>query len=659
MRHATHHEREAAPAHPTSPATGSDDGTSRPHRTSATVSGPLPARAGTGRLLHAALLTLCLLSLSFPTPAQSPAQPPAQSEITRTARRDGASQAAIYSARDLSHPVASRYGMVASQEATATRVGVAVLESGGNAVDAAVAVGFALAVTLPRAGNVGGGGFMLVHDAGTATQHAIDYRERAPTASSRDMYLGEDGEVDRHRKRFSHLSVGVPGTVAGLHLAHQRFGSRPWTELIAPAIALARDGIVVGEGLAAALQAGQERLAAHPASARIFLRPDGKPWQVGERLVQSDLADSLEAIARQGPQAFYEGHIAKAIAEEMRSHGGLITRTDLAAYSAVLRAPVRGRYRGHEIVSMPPPSSGGVHLIQILNILEGFDLTAAGHNSAQSIHWLAESMKRAYADRSAHLGDPDHWPVPVTGLTDERYAARLRADIDARATASSQIRPGTPQDFESEQTTHYSIMDRTGNVVSNTYTLNFSFGSGIVAPGTGILLNNEMDDFSGKPGTANAYGLIGGEANAVQPGKRPLSSMTPTIVLRGGEPLLATGSPGGSRIITTVLQVISNIIDHGMNLQEATNAPRVHHQWLPDELRVEEGLSIDTIRLLRGRGHEVVVKNAMGSTQSVQHLRGIFLGASDPRRRGALSAGPATLPSATVTSSAEAASGRH
>ncbi|MDH3473865.1 MAG: gamma-glutamyltransferase [Rhodospirillales bacterium] len=551
-----------------------------------------------------------------------------------------AQDAAILSAQDIVHPVFAENGMVASQEAEATRIGVEILEAGGNAVDAAVAVGFALAVTLPRAGNLGGGGFMLIHDAGSGATVALDFREMAPAAAFRDMYLDDTGEVDQQRARFSHLSVGVPGTVAGLALALEKYGRMSLARVLAPAIRLAEQGILVDRGLAESLEERRERLSRWPAGKAIFFKPDGSAYRAGERLVQGDLARSLRLIAEQGAAAFYRGEIAEKIAAEMAANGGLVTMEDLAGYKAVLRAPVAGRYRGYEIASMPPPSSGGVHLVQILNILEGFPLGELGHNGAQTIHVMAEAMKLAYADRSRHLGDPDFWKVPVKGLTSKSYAEALRRRIDPkRAAAAAEIAPGDPLPYESNETTHFSVMDRTGNVVSATYTINFSYGTGIVAAGTGILLNNEMDDFSAKPGVPNAYGLIGGAANAVEPAKRPLSSMTPTIVFKDGRPLLATGSPGGSRIITTVLQVILNVVDHGMNVAAASAAPRVHHQWLPDELRVERGLSPDTLAALEALGHKVVVKDAMGSTQSILRTEAGLTGASDPRRPGALTAG--------------------
>ena len=570
-------------------------------------------------------LLACLLALCLGLPASS---------------AGAAGSRVVRSGHDIFHPVFAPNGMVATQEAEATRIGVEILRRGGNAVDAAVAVGFALAVTLPRAGNIGGGGFMLVHLAASGETVAIDYREAAPGAATRDMFLDAEGNVDREKARFSRHAAGVPGTVAGLALALARYGRLGLGEVLEPAIALARDGIPVTESLAASLARYEERLKRHEASAAVFFEPGGALYAPGERLVQEDLAWSLTRIAREGPDAFYRGAIAERIAADMRRHGGPMRLEDLAAYEAVVREPVRGTYRGYTVYSMPPPSSGGVHLVQILNVLEGYPLAFLGPNGADTIHVMAEAMKLAYADRSEHLGDPDFRPVPVAGLTSKYYAAGLRDRIDLRrARPSADIRPGDPLPFESEETTHFSVMDREGNVVSNTYTLNFAYGSGIVAAGTGILLNNEMDDFSAKPGVPNAYGLVGGEANAVGAHKRPLSSMSPTIVFEDGEPFLATGSPGGSRIITTTLQILLNVIDHDMNIAAATAAPRVHHQWRPDRLLVEPGISPDTLDLLARRGHRVVTGRATGSTQSIMRVDEGLLGASDPRRPGALTLG--------------------
>jgi len=538
-------------------------------------------------------------------------------------------------------PVLARHGMVSSQERRASAVGVEILKRGGNAVDAAVAVGFALAVTLPRAGNLGGGGFMLVHLAKSNETIAIDYRETAPAAATRDMFLGPDGKPDPAKSRDSGLSVGVPGTVRGLALAHQKYGSGKlsFAALIEPAIRLAREGIEVEDDLADSLPGAVAKFQRHPASAAIFLK-DGKPLAVGDRLVQTDLAATLEEIATGGPDRFYSGRIAAAIASSVKAAGGVMTEADLAAYRAVIRAPVTGSYRGYEIASMPPPSSGGVHLVQILNILEGFDLAGFGAGSAETLHRMAEAMKPAYADRATFLGDPDRVKVPVKGLTSKKYAETLRAAIDAnRARRADEVKAGDPLPYESDQTTHFSVVDAEGNAVANTYTLNFSFGMGMVAPGTGVLMNNEMDDFSAKAGALNAYGLVGGDTNSVHPGARPLSSMTPTILFKDGKPFLVTGSPGGSRIITTVLQVVVNVVDFGMNIAEAVAAPRIHHQWKPDALVVEHGLSPDTLKLLLDKGHRVQPGRTSGSANSIMVTKAGLQGASDPRQRGTAALG--------------------
>lgn len=538
-------------------------------------------------------------------------------------------------------PVLARHGMVSSQERRASAVGVEILKRGGNAVDAAVAVGFALAVTLPRAGNLGGGGFMLVHLAKSNETIAIDYRETAPAAATRDMFLGPDGKPDPAKSRDSGLSVGVPGTVRGLALAHEKYGSGKlsFAALIEPAIRLAREGIEVEDDLADSLPGAVAKFQRHPASAAIFLK-DGKPLAVGDRLVQTDLAATLEEIATGGPDRFYSGRIAAAIASSVKAAGGVMTEADLAAYRAVIRAPVTGSYRGYEIASMPPPSSGGVHLVQILNILEGFDLAGFGAGSAETLHRMAEAMKPAYADRATFLGDPDRVKVPVKGLTSKKYAETLRAAIDAnRARRADEVKAGDPLPYESDQTTHFSVVDAEGNAVANTYTLNFSFGMGMVAPGTGVLMNNEMDDFSAKAGALNAYGLVGGDTNSVHPGARPLSSMTPTILFKDGKPFLVTGSPGGSRIITTVLQVVINVVDFGMNIAEAVAAPRIHHQWKPDALVVEHGLSPDTLKLLLDKGHRVQPGRTSGSANSIMVTRVGLQGASDPRQRGTAALG--------------------
>ena len=540
-------------------------------------------------------------------------------------------------------PVVARRGMVASQEATASRVGLEVLRLGGNAVDAAVAVGFALAVTLPQAGNLGGGGFMLIHRADLDKTVAIDYRETAPTATTKDVFLDPDGKADPFKSRWSGLAIGVPGTVAGLELAWRKYGSGKFSfaDLVAPAIALAHAGLTVDDDLAEGLRAFAPILAKHPASARIFLGPDGKARQAGDHIALDDLAATLETIAREGAAGFYHGPIARTIVDAVQAAGGRMTMDDLARYRAVEREPVRGTYRGDTIVSMPPPSSGGAHVIEILNILEGYPLEAQGLNSAASLHEMAEAEKLAYADRAAWLGDPDFVKVPLKGLVSKAYAETLRAKISPdRARPAAELRPGEPERYESDQTTHFSIVDGEGNAVANTYTLNLPFGSGLVADGTGVLLNDELDDFAAAPGAANAYGLMGGDANAPGPMKRPLSSMSPTIVFKGGKVALVTGSPGGSRIITTVVQIIVDVVDHGLNVAEAEDAPRAHDQLWPDELRIERGISADTIRLLEAMGHKVVVGPAMGSANTILRTPdGILMGASDPRQWGTLAVG--------------------
>jgi gamma-glutamyltranspeptidase / glutathione hydrolase len=538
------------------------------------------------------------------------------------------------------HPVYGAHGMVATQQEQATRIGLEVLENGGNAVDAAATIAFVLAVTLPQAGNLGGGGFMVVYDADSGETAAIDYREMAGAAAFRDMYLDAQGNADPEKSRFSGLAVGVPGTVAGMALALEKFGTISLAQALAPAIELAEQGLTVSPALAESLQGATERLQKWPSSTKVFYKDGGAPYAPGETLVQADLAHSMKLIATDGPGAFYGGPIGEQIVAEVARAGGNLTLDDLASYRAVLREPVRGTYRGFDIVSMPPPSSGGVHIVQILNTLEDVPIGELGHNSAATIHQMAEAMKYAYADRSEYLGDPDFVDVPVKALISKDYAKAIRAKIDPdHAALAADIKPGDLAPYESPDTTHFSVVDKDGNAVANTYTLNFGYGTGLVADGTGILLNNELDDFSAKPGVPNAYGLIGGDANAVGPRKRPLSSMSPTIVLKDGKPFLVTGSPGGSRIITTTLQIIMNVIDHGMNIAEATAAPRIHHQWLPDELRIEEGISPDTILLLEQKGHTVALKDTMGSTQSIMVTSDGLYGSSDPRSPGALTLG--------------------
>ena len=540
------------------------------------------------------------------------------------------------------YPIYSHTGMVAAQDETAARVGAEILAEGGNAVDAAVAVGFALAVTLPRAGNIGGGGFMLVYDADSGATTAIDYREKAPQQATRDMFLDAAGNADRGLALNSHKSSGVPGTVAGFWLAHQKFGRLPWHKLLEPAIHLARDGFVVSFDQATKFASSRDRLCRQEASCRYFYKPGGVPYVAGERLVQEDLARTLQLIADDGADAFYRGEIADRIVAEMEAGGGLIDKASLADYQPVLREPVRGNYRGYEIVTMPPPSSGGVHVIQMLNILEHFPLADFGAGSADEVHVLTEAMRLAFADRSKYLGDPAYYDVPVGWLTSKEYAAELAKTIDMKkARRSSDVHPGKMPPHESMDTTHFSVIDVDGNVVSNTYTLNLTYGSGFSVPGAGFLLNDEMDDFVSKPGVPNVYGLLGGEANAIAAGKRPLSSMTPVIVFADGKPWFATGSPNGSRIITAVLQMIVNMVDYRMNIAEAANRPRMHHQWWPDELLLEDGYSPDTIRLLEARGHNVKLVPSLGtSLQTVAMENGLFEGASDPRRPDAASVAP-------------------
>ena len=539
---------------------------------------------------------------------------------------------AIYSEDAIHHPVWAKNGMVATQEALASDIGLQILKDGGNAVDAGVAVGFALAVTLPRAGNIGGGGFMMIYDAKQDKTVALDYREKAPGSASRDMYLDDEGNAVSDLSRYHGLAVGVPGTVAGLLKALEEHGTMSREQVMAPAIALAEDGIEVTAGLSESLTALSDRLQKWPSTKKVFFKPDGSAYQPGERLKQPELARSLKRIAVQGADGFYKGKTARDIVKAVNEAGGSMSLQDLADYEAIARVPVKGDYRGYEIVSMPPPSSGGIHIIEILNILEGYPLGDYGQNSAQTIHLMAEAMQLAYADRAEYLGDSDFIDVPASGLTSQAYADNLRTLIDPnKATPAATIKANNPLPYESDQTTHFSIVDKDGNAIANTYTLNFSYGTGLVADGTGILLNNEMDDFSAKPGVPNGYGLIGGDANAVEANKRPLSSMSPTLVFKDNKPYIVTGSPGGSRIITTVTQIISNVIDHDMNIAEATHAPRIHDQWLPDEIRIEKALNVDTVKKLESMGHTVSPKSAMGSTQSIMLTPNGLYGSSDPR----------------------------
>ena len=503
-------------------------------------------------------------------------------------------------------PVEGQHGMVVTAQHLASEIGVGVLKKGGNAVDAAVAVGYALAVAYPTAGNIGGGGFMTIRfKDGRST--FLDFRERAPLAATKTMYLDKDGNPVKGASLDGYLAVGVPGSVAGFETARAKYGTLSRQDLMAPAIALAKDGFLLDQGDAATFARGAERLAKDPEAAKIFLKADGSPYRSGERLMQPDLAATLTAISDNGPDGFYKGQAAEAIAAASQKGGGILSKDDFAQYKVRELKPVTCSYRGYEIISSPPPSSGGVIICEILNVLEGYPLGYLGAGSADTVHVMAEAMRYAYVDRNSALGDPDFVDNPVSKLLDKGYAAEIRAKIDPyRAGVSKDL---MPEGFgEHMETTHYSIIDDEGNAVAVTYTLNGSFGAGVVAPGTGVLLNNEMDDFTQKPGVPNLYGLVQGEANAIQPKKTPLSSMSPTVLAKDGKPFMVIGSPGGSRIITITLEAIVNVIDHGMDIQEAIDAPRIHHQWLPDTLSIEpHGLSPDTLKMLAGMGYHLEV----------------------------------------------------
>jgi gamma-glutamyltranspeptidase / glutathione hydrolase len=527
-------------------------------------------------------------------------------------------------------PVRARHGMVVSRETHATQAGLKILASGGNAIDAAVAVGFALAVTHSSAGNIGGGGFMLVRLADGRTTF-IDFRERAPEAASHDMYLDASGKLTRD-SITGYRASGIPGTVAGLEYASKHFGSRPWAELVQPAIELAAKGFPLSYAQANGLRNGG--LGAFPESKRIFQR-DGNFYEPGDVFVQADLAKTLMRIAQSGTQDFYHGETAHLLAADMKAHGGTITLADLEAYKAIERKPLAGKYRGYDIVTAPPPSSGGVGILQMLGVLEGTDYEKGGAGSAKVVHFMTEAMRRFFADRNQWMGDPDFVKVPVKGMLDPEYIKKLRASIDpVRATPSAEVKAGSFTRPESFETTHFTVADEQGNIVSMTYTLNGGYGSKVTAAGLGFLLNNEMDDFSGKPGEANMYGLVQGEANAIAPHKTPLSAMTPTIVLKDGKPFMALGSPGGPTIINTVLETIVNVIDFHMNVQDAVNWPRFHHQHLPDDVRVEPGYSPDTVAILEKMGHTVRRTNAQGEVAAIAFENGWLEGAADPRTEG-------------------------
>jgi gamma-glutamyltranspeptidase/glutathione hydrolase len=543
-------------------------------------------------------------------------------------------------------PVRARHGMVASTNEIASRVGVEIMKRGGNAVDAAIAVAFALAVTHPAAGNLGGGGFMMIRLKDGRTT-AIDYREMAPAAAHRDVYLDKNGNLIEGEggSLVGYRAAGVPGTVRGMELALRKYGSGKltWAQLVEPARQLAGRGFIVSHSLAKSLYSNREYLEQYAETKRIYLK-SGQFYQEGELFRQPELAATFARLQRFGPNEFYEGETARLIVADMKRNNGLMTMDDLRGYVAKERTPVRGNYRGYEIISMPPPSSGGAVLIEMLNILEGFDLQKLEASSSDRYHLMAEAMRRAFADRAEYMGDSDFVKVPVPGLIDKAYAATLRATINSeRASTSAEVRAGRPAGYESEETTHFTVVDAQGNAVSNTYTLNNSYGSAAVAKGTGMLLNDEMDDFAAKPGTPNLYGLIQGERNAVAPKKRPLSAMTPTIVLRKDGSLWFTiGSPGGPTIINTVLCVITNVIDYEMNIQQAIDFPRIHHQWLPDELVGEPlGLSGDTQKALTARGHTLAKLRYLGDAEGImiEEKTGVRLGATDPRRSDGLAIG--------------------
>ncbi|MDC1429169.1 gamma-glutamyltransferase [Emcibacteraceae bacterium] len=550
----------------------------------------------------------------------------------------------LFEYSEINHPVIGSKGMVASHNALSSEITAEIMRNGGNAIDAGAALGFALAVTLPRAGNVGGGGFMLIHVAKLNKTIAVDFREFAPEAANKNMFFDKNGEVAvmDPSYRFSHKSSAVPGSVAGLAHIVENYGTMTLAEVLEPAIRLARDGIVVTYDLAADLSRSV-RLKNNAAALKKFYKPDGSNYEVGELFKQPDLAWTLSEIAQNGVDAFYKGSIAEKIVADMEAHNGIITMKDLATYKVIEREPVRGTFRDYDIVAVPAPSSGGTHVIQMLNILENFPLKEMGPGSAGAIHVTAEAMKLAFADRSKYLGDPDFVDIPTEVLINKEYAKSLAAKISLdRATPSEEIAPGNLSIYESDETTHYSVVDSEGNMVGNTYTLMFSFGSGVVIEGTGILMNNNLGNFTLRPDIPDAFGLMGSENNMISPFRRPVSSMSPVLVSKNGIPFLMTGTPGGSKIISANMQMILNVLEYGMNIGDASVAPRIHHQWYPEELLLEGGISPDTISLLRQKGHKINFnKNSagMGSLQSVMSKDGLFYGYSDPRRPGAKAVG--------------------
>ena len=537
----------------------------------------------------------------------------------------------IFNSQSLIHPAVNRNGMVVTQHYLATDVGAKILEDGGNAYDASIAVAFALAVVLPRAGNIGGGGFMVMYDKEANENFSIDYREMAPRLASKDMFLNDDGSVNKKRAREGILSIGVPGTVYGMWEVHKKFGSISWKKLIEPAIKLAEEGFIMSPFMVDALNRRYKKLSNYQNFKDIFY--EDYPVAIDSRLIQKDLANTLSIIANKGVKGFYEGEIAQKIAQDMKDKNGLISSYDLKNYRPIWRKPIKGNFEKYEIITMGPPSSGGIHIIQMLNILEKFNLKELGHNSASYGALLSEVMKYAYADRSKYLADPDYFEVPVAQLTSKRYAEKIYNKIAVnKVTPSSEILPGNLIPHESEDTTHFSIADKFGNVTSNTYTLNSGYGSGVIIEGTGILMNNEMDDFVSAPGVPNQFGLLGGEANKIEPFKRPLSSMTPTLVFKDNVPVLATGSPGGSVIITAVLQFLLNTLVFEMEISDATIAPRVHQQWGPDILFLEKGFDINAGKQIESYGQKIMISGPRTSLESLQIKENLFYGFGDTRR---------------------------
>ena len=540
-------------------------------------------------------------------------------------------EATIFNSKAIVHPEVGENGMVVSQHYLATNVGHSILEEGGNAYDASIAVAFALAVVLPRAGNIGGGGFMIMFDETSQQSYSIDYREVAPEAATKNMFLSSDGSVNKIKARQGVLSIGVPGTVYGMWEVHKKFGSLPWSKLLAPAIQLAEDGFLVSPFMADALNRRYEKLGKYKDFNRIFY--SNYPVKMSQRLKQPNLANTLKIISVNGAKGFYEGEVAKKIDAFMKQNGGLITKKDLKNYRPIWRETLQGTFNEFEIVSMGPPSSGGIHVIQMLNILENYDLMKMGHNSPTYTALLTESMKYAYADRSKYLGDPQFYDVPVQSLISKEYAKNIYKKIKLNLiTSSDVIHPGSELKHESMDTTHFSVADKNGNIVSNTYTLNSGYGSGVIINGTGILMNNEMDDFVSAPGVPNQFGLIGGEANKIEPFKRPLSSMSPTIVLENGKPVFATGSPGGSRIITTVLQFLLNTLVFKMEISDATIAPRIHHQWKPDVLMLETGFDMLHAKKIESFGQKIYLSGPGTALESIEIKDGLFYGFGDTRR---------------------------